>query len=164
SLARRDRGAARVSESLAAAFGPPPPGRARDGPLPAWLVVAIGAAAVGATAAGGYATAVSRHAPSPVGHATLTVVVSLTFVGAVRPLRAPARRRRLRLAARLAPRRERSVRLHRRRAHCEPRLRRDRPCVARIPDGTARLADEPPPRADRLPRRPRAPGARDPLR
>jgi signal transduction histidine kinase len=70
-----------MSESLAAAFGPPPRGRARDGPLPPWLVLGIGAAALGATAAGVYATAVSRHAPNPAGHATLTVLVCLTFVG-----------------------------------------------------------------------------------
>src|SRR5262249_34528448 len=83
-LGRGDRGAPRMSEGLAAAFGPPAAGRARDGPLrplPAWLVLGIGAVALAAPAAGVYSTAVSRHAPSPVGHATLTVVVCLTFVG-----------------------------------------------------------------------------------
>jgi len=57
--------------------------RTRDGPrpLPAWLVVAIGAAALAGTAAAVYTTAVSDHAPNPVGHAALTVVVCLSFVG-----------------------------------------------------------------------------------
>src|SRR5215813_3510934 len=58
--------------------------RSRDGPqrpLPAWLVLGIGATALAATGAAVYVTSVSRHAPNPVGHAVLTVVVSLTFVG-----------------------------------------------------------------------------------
>src|SRR5262249_4339473 len=80
------RGAPEVSEGLAAAFtfGPPPAGRARDGPLrpfPPWLVLGIGAAALAATGAAVYVTAVSRHAPNPAGHAALNVVVCLTFVG-----------------------------------------------------------------------------------
>jgi signal transduction histidine kinase len=57
--------------------------RARDGPrsVPASLVFAIGAAALAATAAAVYTTAVSDHAPNPVGHAALTVVVCFSFVG-----------------------------------------------------------------------------------
>src|SRR5262249_10038645 len=58
--------------------------RSRDGPqrpLPAWLVLGIGATALAATGAAVYVTAVSRHAPNPVGHAILTIVVCLTFVG-----------------------------------------------------------------------------------
>ncbi len=56
---------------------------ARDGPrpLPAWLVVGIGAVALAATAVAVFTSAVSNHAPNPAGHAALTVVVCLTFVG-----------------------------------------------------------------------------------
>jgi signal transduction histidine kinase len=68
-----------VSEHVTA-LAPP---RVRDGPrpLPAWLVFVIGAAALAATTAAVYTTAVSDHAPNPAGHAALTVVVCLSFVG-----------------------------------------------------------------------------------
>jgi signal transduction histidine kinase len=59
--------------------------RARDGPwraVPAWLAVGVAVAALAATAGAVYLSAVSRHAPNPVGHATLSVVVCLSFVGA----------------------------------------------------------------------------------
>ncbi len=58
--------------------------RARDVPsrLTAWLAPALAAAALAGAAGGAYATAVSRHAPDPAGHAALTVVVCLTYVGA----------------------------------------------------------------------------------
>ena len=72
-----------MSEHVAA-IAPPSTGQARDGParrVPAWLVLAIGVVALAATGAAVYVTAVSRHAPNPVGHAVLTVVVCLTFVG-----------------------------------------------------------------------------------
>jgi PAS domain S-box-containing protein len=71
-----------ASVALAA---PPPAVRARDGPwsrLPIWLAVGIAAAALAATAGAVYVTAVSRHAPNPVGHALLSVIVCLSFVGA----------------------------------------------------------------------------------
>ena len=66
------------------AIAPPRSERARDGPqrpFPTWLVVGIGVTALVATGAAVALTAVSRHAPDPVGHAILTVVVCLTFVG-----------------------------------------------------------------------------------
>ncbi|MFL6034857.1 MAG: PAS domain-containing protein [Gaiellaceae bacterium] len=72
-----------MSEHATAIAPPHADPRARDGPrpLPAWLVVVIGAAALAGTAAAVYTTAVSDHAPSPAGHAALTVVVCLSFVG-----------------------------------------------------------------------------------
>ncbi len=70
-----------MSDHLTAMAPPHVDARTRDGPLSAWLVVAIGAAALGATAAAVYATATSNHAPAPAGHAALTVVVCLSFVG-----------------------------------------------------------------------------------
>jgi PAS domain S-box-containing protein len=58
--------------------------QARDGPvrLQAPHVLALSVAALTATGAAVYTTAVSRHAPYPLGHALLTVVVCLSFVGA----------------------------------------------------------------------------------
>jgi signal transduction histidine kinase len=73
-----------LSEHVTAMVAPPRAERARDGPqrpVPLWLVLGTGAAALAATAVAVYLTAVSRHAPNPVGHAFLTVVVCLTFVG-----------------------------------------------------------------------------------
>ena len=118
-------------------------------PLPAWLVVAIGAAALAATAAAVYTTAVSNHAPNPAGHAALTVVVCLSFVGtgllALR--RSPYVRFGLLLvaagfAALLGALHDANdaAPVHDRRAHREPLLRGDRPRAARVPEGTARLA------------------------
>jgi PAS domain S-box-containing protein len=46
------------------------------------LEVALGAVALAATGAAVYTTAVSRHAPHPVTHEVLTVVVCFAFVGA----------------------------------------------------------------------------------
>jgi signal transduction histidine kinase len=60
-------------------------GRSRDRPwppAPAWLVAGLGMFALAATAAAVYTTAVSRHAPNPAGHAALSVLVCLSFVGA----------------------------------------------------------------------------------
>ena len=59
-------------------------GRVRDGPhgTPLPLTVLLAAAALAATGGAVYVTAVSRHAPYPAGHAALTVVVCLSFVGA----------------------------------------------------------------------------------
>ena len=60
-------------------------GRSRDrpwSPAPAWLVAGLGVFALAATAAAVYTTAVSRHAPNPAGHAALSVLVCLSFVGA----------------------------------------------------------------------------------
>ncbi|HSP72361.1 MAG TPA: hypothetical protein VLN26_08330, partial [Gaiellaceae bacterium] len=57
----------------------------REGPLPrlaAWLTLPIAVTALAATGGAVYLTAVSRHAPDPRGHALLTVVVCLSFVGA----------------------------------------------------------------------------------
>ena len=68
-------------------------GRVRDGPhgTPLPLTVLLAAAALAATGGAVYVTAVSRHAPYPAGHATLTVVVCLSFVGAALvALRRPA--------------------------------------------------------------------------
>jgi PAS domain S-box-containing protein len=72
-----------VSDHVTAVVPPRVGTRTRDGPrpLPAWLVFGIGTAALAATAAAVYTTAVSRHAPNPMGHAALTVVVCLSFVG-----------------------------------------------------------------------------------
>jgi PAS domain S-box-containing protein len=58
--------------------------RPRDGPwrLPVAGGLALAAAAVAATAGAVALTAVSRHAPYPTGHALLSVVVCLSFVGA----------------------------------------------------------------------------------
>ena len=70
-----------TNHMLAAAFGVP---RSRDGPVRAWRrSYSFGLAATALLATGGavYLTAVSRHAPNPAGHAALTVVVCLTFVG-----------------------------------------------------------------------------------
>ena len=62
----RDRSSARATGA-----------RARDGPwrpLPAPLVLAVGAAALAATGVAVYLSVVSRHAPNPAGHAFLNVV------------------------------------------------------------------------------------------
>jgi PAS domain S-box-containing protein len=59
--------------------------RARDGPLrplPSSLAFVLAVAALAATGGAVYLTAVSRHAPNPAGHAFLSVVVCLSFVGA----------------------------------------------------------------------------------
>jgi signal transduction histidine kinase len=58
--------------------------RARHAPrrLRAPLSVPLAAVALAATGGAVYVTAVSRHAPDPVGHAALTIVVCLSFVGA----------------------------------------------------------------------------------
>jgi signal transduction histidine kinase/PAS domain-containing protein len=60
-----------------------PVARSRDGPPVSTRAVAyvLPAAAIAATGGAVYVTAVSRHAPNPVGHAVLTVVVCLSFVG-----------------------------------------------------------------------------------
>jgi signal transduction histidine kinase/PAS domain-containing protein len=77
-----------TGRALARAPSAPAPaasGRSRDGPPPGlqtWLALSLAAAAVAATGAAVYLTAVSRHAPNPVGHATLSVVVCLSFAGA----------------------------------------------------------------------------------
>jgi signal transduction histidine kinase len=59
-------------------------GRVRDGPrrLSPPLVLGLAAVALAATGAAVYTTAISRHAPYPAAHASLTVVVCLSFVGA----------------------------------------------------------------------------------
>ena len=74
-----------MSEHVAPALAPALPGRARDGPerpAPAALRVGLGIAAVAATAGAVYLSAVSHHAPNPVGHAVLSVVVCFSYVGA----------------------------------------------------------------------------------
>jgi signal transduction histidine kinase len=80
-----------LSEHSAEAQAPPTPfmsslaGWTRDGPsepIGAFFTSAIAAAAVGATAGAVYLSAVSRHAPNPAGHAVISVVVCLSFVGA----------------------------------------------------------------------------------
>jgi signal transduction histidine kinase/PAS domain-containing protein len=48
---------------------------------PALPMLGLAVAALAATAAAVYTTAVSRHAPHPLGHAVLTVIVCLSFVG-----------------------------------------------------------------------------------
>ncbi len=58
--------------------------RARDGPaahLRGALPLGLAVAALAATGGAVYTTAVSRHAPNPLGHAVLAVVVCLSFVG-----------------------------------------------------------------------------------
>ena len=60
-------------------------GWARDGPdrpAPATLAVGVALVALAATAGAVYLSAVSRHAPNPEGHAALSVIVCLSFVGA----------------------------------------------------------------------------------
>jgi PAS domain S-box-containing protein len=75
-----------VSEHVA--HGIPAPslsGWARDGPerpAPATLTIGIALAALAATAGAVYLSAVSDHAPNPAGHAALSVIVCLSFVGA----------------------------------------------------------------------------------
>ncbi|HEY7017760.1 MAG TPA: hypothetical protein VH297_04760, partial [Gaiellaceae bacterium] len=73
-----------MSERVSPAGAPESSGHARDGPwrLSAPGGVALAAAAIAATAGAVSMTAVSRHAPNPAGHALLTVVVCLSFVGA----------------------------------------------------------------------------------
>jgi signal transduction histidine kinase len=73
-----------VTEHVSPAVAREPPSSARDGPwrLPSSGSVALGVAALAATAGAVSMTAVSRHAPAPAGHALLTVVVCLSFVGA----------------------------------------------------------------------------------
>jgi PAS domain S-box-containing protein len=71
-----------------AAHGIPVPslaGWARDGPdrpAPAILIIGVALAALAATAGAVYLSAASHHAPNPAGHAVLSVVVCLSFVGA----------------------------------------------------------------------------------
>jgi PAS domain S-box-containing protein len=73
-----------VTEHVTPAVASEPPSSARDGPwrLPGVGGCALAAAALAATAGAVSMTAVSRHAPNPAGHALLTVVVCLSFVGA----------------------------------------------------------------------------------
>jgi PAS domain S-box-containing protein len=73
-----------VTEHASSAVAREPPSRARDGPwrLPAAGGIALAAAALVTTAGAVWMTAVSRHAPNPTGHALLSVVVCLSFVGA----------------------------------------------------------------------------------
>ncbi|HEY7016917.1 MAG TPA: histidine kinase [Gaiellaceae bacterium] len=73
-----------MSEHASSAVAREPPSSARDGPwrLPVAGGFALAAAAVAATAGAVAMTAVSRHAPNPTGHALLSVVVCLSFVGA----------------------------------------------------------------------------------
>jgi len=75
-----------VSEHAAlAASAPSHPGRVRDGPqqpAPPALVLGIAVAALAATSGAVYLSAVSHHAPNPAGHAVISVVVCLSFVGA----------------------------------------------------------------------------------
>ncbi len=73
-----------MSEQASSAVAPEPLGRARDGPwrLSAPGAFALAAAALAATAGAVSMTAVSRHAPHPTGHALLSVVVCVSFVGA----------------------------------------------------------------------------------
>jgi signal transduction histidine kinase len=62
----------------------PAAARPRDGPdsrLPAWLTAGLATAALAATGGAVYLSAASNHAPHPLGHAALTVVVCLSFVG-----------------------------------------------------------------------------------
>ncbi len=54
--------------------GRPPPGQTS-------LMVGLAIVALAATGAAVYVTAVSRHAPHPVAHAAITVIVCLSFVG-----------------------------------------------------------------------------------
>ena len=57
--------------------------RARDGPeLAVHRSVLLAVAAVGCTAGAVYLTSVSHHAPQPAGHAAVTTLVCLSFVGA----------------------------------------------------------------------------------
>ena len=73
-----------MSGHASSAVAREPPRSARDEPwrLPTPGGFALGAAALAATAGAVTLTAVSRHAPNPAGHALLTVVVCLSFVGA----------------------------------------------------------------------------------
>ena len=73
-----------MSEHVSPAVARDPPATVREGPwrLPAAGGFALAAAALAATAGAVSMTAVSRHAPNPAGHALLTVVVCLSFVGA----------------------------------------------------------------------------------
>jgi signal transduction histidine kinase len=60
-------------------------GWARDGPsgpAPAFLTIGVALAALAATTGAVYLSAVSKHAPNPAGHAVLSVIVCLSFVGA----------------------------------------------------------------------------------
>jgi signal transduction histidine kinase len=61
------------------------PPRTRAGPtgrLPGAFLVALATSTLAATGSAVYLTAISRHAPDPIAHALLTVVVCLSFVGA----------------------------------------------------------------------------------
>ncbi|HEX5469498.1 MAG TPA: GAF domain-containing protein [Gaiellaceae bacterium] len=51
-------------------------------PVSAWIALLLAALAVAATAGAVYLSAASNHAPDPLGHAVLSVVVCLSFVGA----------------------------------------------------------------------------------
>src|ERR671930_839415 len=85
-LPRRIGETARVTEHVAHGFPAPSlAGWARDGPdrpAPAILIIGVALAALAATAGAVYLSAVSKHAPNPEGHAALSVVVCLSFVGA----------------------------------------------------------------------------------
>jgi PAS domain S-box-containing protein len=54
----------------------------RDGPLVAHPGPLLAIAALGCTSGAVYLTAVSNHAPQPAGHAAVTAIVCLSFVGA----------------------------------------------------------------------------------
>jgi PAS domain S-box-containing protein len=75
-----------VSEYSAPASGSPSLAAwARDGPAPpvgAGVTLGVAVAALAATSGAVYLTAVSHHAPNPAGHAALSVIVCLSFVGA----------------------------------------------------------------------------------
>jgi signal transduction histidine kinase/PAS domain-containing protein len=62
----------------------PPALQARDGPrtFTRSLMLGFAAAAIGATAAAVFVISTSRYSPNPVGHAVLSVVLCLSFVGA----------------------------------------------------------------------------------
>jgi len=72
-----------VNDALAHAAAAPAP-RARHGPrrLQRPWTIGLAATALAATACAVFLTAISNHAPNPAGHAALTVVVCLSFVGA----------------------------------------------------------------------------------
>lgn len=73
------------AHSAPAPVAPSLAGWARDGPerpLSGTLAVGIGVAALAAMAGAVYLSASSHHAPNPIGHAVLSVVVCSSFVGA----------------------------------------------------------------------------------
>ena len=74
-----------MSEQTGSVVAAPGGPRARDGPprpVSRSVVLALSTLALGATAGAVYLSAASHHAPNPAGHAALSVVVCLTFVGA----------------------------------------------------------------------------------